>query len=82
MMRGKRSVGMIRSVAPGQRVLLVIPTSFSKTPTWLNLVRRDSKVWLHYLGHDRQLRLIKTAAPYQYSANVAVRGYLYVVRGR
>jgi mannosyltransferase len=71
---------MIAALTPGQRVLLVVPTTFSKSPTWLNLIRRDSKRWLHYLKHDRHLRLIRATAPHQYSANVAVGGYLFVVR--
>ncbi|HWE09621.1 MAG TPA: glycosyltransferase family 39 protein [Solirubrobacteraceae bacterium] len=71
---------MIRSLIPGQRVLLVIPTQFAKAPTWMNLIRRDSKTWLRYVEHDRRLRLIETASPYQYSTSLAVRGYLYVVR--
>ena len=73
---------MIRSLTPGERVLLVIPTSFAKTPTWMKLIHRDSERWLRYLNHDGRLRLIKEAAPHAYSANVGVRGYLYTVRSR
>ncbi|HEY2438731.1 MAG TPA: glycosyltransferase family 39 protein [Solirubrobacteraceae bacterium] len=72
---------MVRSLAPGDRVLLVIPTQFAKAPTWMNLIHRDSKSWLRYLEHDRRLRLIKTASPHQYSSSLAVRGLLYEVRG-
>lgn len=71
---------MIRSLTPGQRVLLVIPTSFTKEPRWMVLIHLDSKSWLRYLKHDRRLRLIKASAPHQYSANVAVAGYLFAVR--
>jgi mannosyltransferase len=72
---------MIRSLSPGERVLLVIPTAFAKSPTWLKLVYRDSKSWTRYLQHDHRLRLIKTASPYQYRTSLAVKGSLYVVRG-
>lgn len=72
---------MVGALSPGDRLLLVVPTTFTKTPTWMKLIRRDSKSWLHYLRHDRRLRLIKASAPYQYRANVAVGGYLFVVRG-
>jgi mannosyltransferase len=73
---------MIRSLAPGQRVLLVVPTSFAKTPPWMKLIHRESTGWLHYLRRDRRLRLLKASAPYQYRANVAVGGYLFAVRSR
>ena len=72
---------LIRGLAPGDRVLLVTPTSFAKAPEWMKLMHRDSRSWLHYLNHDPRLRLVRTAAPRQYSANVAVRGYLYRVTG-
>ena len=71
---------MIRSLTPGQRVLLVIPTSFTKEPRWMDLIYLDSKSWLRYLRHDRRLRLIATAAPHRWSANVGVAGYLFAVR--
>jgi mannosyltransferase len=73
---------MIQSLTPGERVLLVVPTTFAKTPTWMKLIHRDSKSWLRYLKHDPHLRLIKASAPHQYSANVAVGGYLFTVRSR
>jgi mannosyltransferase len=71
---------MIRSLAPGGRVLLVVPTEFPKSPTWMKLIERDSKSWMRYLEHDRRLRLIETASPYQYRTSLAVKGLLYVVR--
>ncbi|HWE15043.1 MAG TPA: glycosyltransferase family 39 protein [Solirubrobacteraceae bacterium] len=71
---------MVRSLAPGDRVLLVMPTDFAKSPPWMALIRRDSKTWMRYFEHDHRLRLIKTASPYQYSSSLAVKGYLYVVR--
>ena len=73
---------MVDALAPGQRVLLVIPTSFSKTPEWMKLIYHDSKRWRSYLEHDRRLRLIMSAAPHQWSANVGVKGYLFTVRSR
>jgi mannosyltransferase len=73
---------MVRSLTPGQRVLLVIPSSFVKSPEWMVLIHRASKRWLHYLEHDSRLRLIKTDALHQYSANVGVKGDLFAVRSR
>ncbi len=73
---------LIRSLAPGQRVLLVIPTTFQKSPPWMTLIHRSSKTWTGYLEHDPRLKLIKLAAPKKYSANTAVRSALFVVTRR
>ncbi len=71
---------MVRSLAPGQRVLLVIPTSFTKEPRWMDLIYLDSKSWLRYLRADPRLRLIAASSPHRWSANVGVAGYLFAVR--
>ena len=71
---------LVRSLRPGQRVLLVMPTSFAKQPMWIRLIYLDSVRWSRYLEHDPRLRLIKSAAPAEHKANVGVRGRLYVVR--
>lgn len=71
---------MVRSLAPGQRVLLVIPTSFTKEPRWMDLIYLDSKSWLRYLRADHRLRLIAASSPHRWSANVGVAGYLFAVR--
>jgi hypothetical protein len=73
---------MIRSLTPGQRVLLVVPTSFTKEPRWMDLIYLDSKSWKSYLERDSRLRLIMSEAPHYWSANVGVRGYLFTVRSR
>lgn len=72
---------VVGSLTPGRRVLLVTPTSSATSPMWIRLIHRDTRRWRWYLKHDRRLRLIKRASPYQYRANVGVRGLLFVVRG-
>ena len=71
---------MVGTLAPGQRVLLVIPTAFPKAPTWMKLIHRDSRTWLGYLSTDPSLQLIKEASPHAYNANTGVRGFLFRVR--
>jgi hypothetical protein len=62
-------------------VLLVIPTSFLKAPTWMNLIHNDSNSWLAYLEHDSRLRLIEAGGPHRYSTSLGVRGLLFRVEG-
>jgi mannosyltransferase len=71
---------MLKSLTPGQRVLLVIPTSFTKEPRWMKLIYLDSKSWLKYLQHDPHMKWIAASAPHRWSANVGVAGYLFAVR--
>jgi mannosyltransferase len=71
---------MIRALAPGQRVLLIVPSAFVKAPLWMQLIHRSSTRWEEYLKHDRRLRLVKSSAPYQFESGLAVRGILFVVR--
>lgn len=70
---------LIRRLTPGDRVLLIIPTVFQKSPTWMNLIHRSSKSWTAYLEHDHRLKLIRVAAPDQYSTGLGVQASLYRV---
>ncbi len=71
---------MVRALPAGRRVLLVVPTSFQKTPTWMALIHRSSRRWVAYLRHDPRLRLIKVSAFKAHATNLPVRGWLFVVR--
>jgi mannosyltransferase len=71
---------MVRALPAGRRVLLVVPTSFHKTPRWMSLTHRSSRRWLSYLRHDPRLRLIKVSAFKAHASNLPVRGWLFVVR--
>jgi hypothetical protein len=70
---------LVDRLVPGDRILLVIPTTFEKAPVWLTLVHRDSRTWLHYLERDRRLRLIKRTAPGEYRTNLGTQGFLFRV---
>jgi hypothetical protein len=71
---------IIRSQAAGQRVLLVVPMSFQKTPAWLALIHSSSRRWLSYLRHDPRLKLLKVSSPHAHVTNLPVRGWLFEVR--
>ena len=71
---------MVRALPAGRRVLLVVPTSFQKTPRWMSLIHRSSRRWLSYLRHDPRLRLIKVSAFKAHASNLPVRGWLFVGR--
>jgi hypothetical protein len=71
---------IIRSQAAGQRVLLVVPTSLQKTPTWMALIHRSSRRWLSYLRHDPGLKLITVSNAHAHLTNLPVRGWLFEVR--
>ncbi len=73
---------MVRSLTPGQRVLLVIPLNVPKTPLWMKLIVRDSAHWAKALQRDRSLRLIKIFSPAAQLAGVPVRGLLFERRQR
>jgi hypothetical protein len=61
-------------------VLLVVPTSFQKSPEWMVLIHRSSRRWLSYLRHDPHLRLIEVSSPHAHVTNLPVRGWLFEVR--
>ncbi|MGZ4349822.1 MAG: hypothetical protein ACXVRX_04760 [Solirubrobacteraceae bacterium] len=71
---------LVRSLAPGRRVLLVAPVSFQKSPKWMALIHASSRRWLFYLRHDRHLKLLKVADPHAYVADLPVRGWLFAAR--
>jgi len=71
---------MLQSLSPGQRVLLVVPLNFPKTPLWMKLIVRDSAHWAKALERDRSLRLVKILSPAAQLAGVPVRGLLFVKR--
>ena len=71
---------MVNSLAPGQRVMLVIPTAFQKTPEWMTLIHRDSRSWRDWLRRDSRLRLIKVSAAGEYKTNLGVEAMLFAVR--
>jgi mannosyltransferase len=73
-------VPLLHSLAPGEKVALVVPDRFTKTPRWLLLVRRASIQWYHHLEYDRALRLIKTANPKQWDSGLPVKILLYAQR--
>jgi hypothetical protein len=70
----------VGTLAPGQRVLLVIPTAFPTAPTWMKLIHHDSTTWLAYLGRNRSLKLIKESSLHASRANTGVRGFLFAVK--
>jgi hypothetical protein len=71
---------MLRALPAGGRVLLVVPASFQKTPTWMALIHRSSRQWLSYARHDPRLRLIKVSALHAHASSLPVRGWLFEVR--
>ena len=75
-----RLAPMVRALPPGHRVLLVVPMTFQKSPTWMALIHRSSRRWLSYLRHDPRLSLIKVSALKSHASNLPVRGWLFVVR--
>jgi hypothetical protein len=71
---------LIRSRSPGQRVLLVVPASFQKSPAWMVLIHRSSRRWLSYMRRDPRLKLIEVSSPHAHVTNLPVRGWLFEVR--
>ncbi|MFZ1992587.1 MAG: hypothetical protein WAU75_00645, partial [Solirubrobacteraceae bacterium] len=71
---------MLRALPAGSRVLLVVPVSLQKTPTWMALIDRSSRRWLSYARHDPRLRLIKVSAFHAHASNLPVWGWLFDVR--
>jgi mannosyltransferase len=71
---------LLRSLTPGQRVLLIAPVGLPKSPLWMVLIQRATNGWTRALDHDRSLKLVASSAAKVYSAGVAVEGTVYVVR--
>jgi hypothetical protein len=70
----------LRALPAGRRLLLVVPASFEKAPTWMTLIHRSSEQWLSYLRNDPRLQLIKVSDLHAHASNLPVRGWLFVVR--
>ncbi len=73
----KTLMPLVRSLAPGQRLLLIVPTNTPDAPEWLKLIGRFSKTWPRALERDRSLRLLATSANHSASAGIPVRVTLY-----
>ena len=71
---------MVDSLTAGRRVMLVIPTSYQKTPEWMHLIRHDSHTWYHWLRRDPRLRLLMVSAKGEYHTNLGVEAILFSVR--
>jgi hypothetical protein len=71
---------MVSRVAPGQRILLVTPTSIPKSPRYLKLIGEDGFAWSKALYHDPHLKLLEVTNYKSWSAGVAVRASLYEVK--
>jgi hypothetical protein len=71
---------LLRSLTPGERILLVTPVGLPKSPAWMVLIQRATDRWTRALNHDRLLRHVATSNAKVYSAGVAVSGSVYVVR--
>jgi mannosyltransferase len=70
-------VPMLDSLKPGQRVALVVPTRFLKTPTWMALIRRDSVTWSHFMVADPHLQLLMSRSPHGVATGLPVRIMLF-----
>lgn len=71
---------MIDQLRPGQRILLVTPTSIQKSPLYLKLIGEDGFEWSKVLYEDPHLKLLETTNDESWSAGVAVRAALYEVK--
>jgi mannosyltransferase len=72
---------MIRSLSPGDRVLLVVPNDLPKSPDWLKLITKDNDLWLNALKNDHSLRQVASSADQaDNSSLIRVRATLFEVR--
>ncbi|MGI8904668.1 MAG: glycosyltransferase family 39 protein [Solirubrobacteraceae bacterium] len=69
---------MIGSLAPGQRLLLVVPTNLPSSPLWMKIINRAGRQWAKALGNDHSLRRLATTSVHSASAGLAVRITVYV----
>lgn len=69
---------MIRSLRSGERVALVVPVRYVKTPLWMKLIHRSSLSWGLYLKHDPHLRLLKVVSPNSGVSGLPVRISVFV----
>lgn len=81
-------VPMLRSLAPGQRVLLVVPAQQQKEPLWAKLIARYTTQWQSALAHDRSLKQVAVTSskrfavvsPDSHGSGLPVSATLYVHR--
>jgi mannosyltransferase len=71
---------MVDSLTAGQRVMLIVPTTFQKSPEWMTLIHRTSRSWRHWLRRDPRLRLIATSAAGENHTSLGVEAMLFAVR--
>lgn len=71
---------LTRTLAPGQRLALVLPTRFATSPLWARLIHRSSIVWARYLRFDTSLRLIRVVSPDAHQSLLPVRILLFATR--
>jgi hypothetical protein len=71
---------IVRSLAPGTRILLVTPLGMPMTPLYMTLINRASAQWSTALAYDPSLKRVKTSDAKASVAGVAVRAVLYEVR--
>jgi hypothetical protein len=71
---------MLRSLTPGERVALVIPTRMPSEPLYMKLINRSSHAWYRYLTQDPKLRLLRIAKPHAAATGVPVEIFVYEQR--
>jgi hypothetical protein len=78
-----RSVLMptIGSLAPGQRLVLVVPLRLPHSPLWMQLINRTSTRWSNAVGHDRSFRLLAASSANWNASGLPVRVMVFVRRG-
>jgi hypothetical protein len=69
---------MLRTLKPGQRVVLVTPLRNQTAPVWLKIISKDSAKWYWALMRDSQLQLVDTESADWARAGVAVNVSVFV----
>lgn len=72
---------LLGPLVAGERVALVVPTRYAKTPLWAKLIVRTSIAWARYLRHDPHLRLLKVISPGTPGSVLPVRISRFVTTG-
>ena len=70
----------LRTLKPGQRVVLVVPIHFPNTPLWMKDINRSSKLWERVLNEDPKLVRVGSSAKHSYGIGSAVRVTVYAQR--
>jgi hypothetical protein len=70
----------LRSLRPGQRVLLVTPVNFPKQPKWMAMINRASRRWTATLAGDPALRQVASSQIHWQAIGSAVRVTVYAPR--